>query len=89
MLEWPTSGKLILSAPNPSQNTVVTMLGMHRAFKWGIYPLEYRNDATKPDHTYEQIYKDGAYNMYIDIPAIAISELPSLWAWVFRLSDVS
>ncbi|XP_032236131.1 alpha-L-fucosidase isoform X2 [Nematostella vectensis] len=37
VLEWPTSGTLLLGAPVPSQNTTVTMLGLTGEFSWYVH----------------------------------------------------
>lgn len=57
------------------------MLGMSQIFTWGIQTqLTSSGNATSMDVNSK---------MYIKVPPIAISELPSLWAWVFKLTNVS
>lgn len=81
-LAWPTSGTLILDAPIPNQHTRVTMLGLeNRLFDWKFEP-EKTSDEMEDAVEYSKPY------FSISVPPIAISELPSLWGWVFKLTHV-
>ena len=63
----------MLGDPSPTSKTLVRMLGTKKNLKW----------------TRESEHKDGKQpGIVIHVPAIPVSELPCLWAWVFKLSHV-
>jgi hypothetical protein len=96
-LEWPSSDTLVLDAPIPSQNTQVTMLGLKsRQFNWKmVYEptnLISTNTTLKKeilDETEKDSKDHRKQSFSISVPPIAISEMPSLWAWVFKLTNVN
>lgn len=92
-LTWPTSGTLILDAPIPTPNlTRVTMMGLeNRLFDWKFEPAgKGGSDEESLDETEtEDAIKPSKPYFSISVPPIAISELPSLWAWVFKLTHVN
>jgi len=71
-LSWPRSGKLVLGSPTATSETRVTMLGTNKHLKW----------------THRSKHKGGKGGMVIHVPAIPVSDLPCMWAWVFKLSHV-
>lgn len=72
-LKWPTSGKLVLGDPIfTADETQVRMLGTENDLKW--------KHGSK--------HKSGKRKIEIHVPVIPLSELPCLWAWVFKLSNV-
>lgn len=73
-LKWPRSGKLVLGDPIfISDETRVRMLGTEKDLKW---------------RTHGSKQKGGKRGIEIHVPAIPVSGLPCLWAWVFKLSHV-
>ena len=71
-LSWPRSGKLVLRDPTVTDQTRVTMLGTKRHITW----------------THGSKHKGGKSGVVIHAPVIPVSDLPCLWAWVFKLSHV-
>lgn len=72
-LKWPRSGRLVLGDPTPTSKTHVRMLGTKKDLKWT------RGSKHKGEKH---------HGIVIHVPAIPVSELPCLWAWVFKLSHV-
>ena len=71
-LKWPRSGRLALGDVTPTSKTRVKMLGTEKNLKW----------------THGSEHKSGKNGIVIHVPAIPVSELPCLWAWVFKLSHI-
>ncbi|XP_022808791.1 uncharacterized protein LOC111345779 [Stylophora pistillata] len=72
-LKWPPSGKLVLGDPIfIPDETKVRILGTENELKW--------------KHGSKQ--KSGKRKIEIHVPVLPVSELPCLWAWVFKLTDV-
>ena len=71
-LSWPRSGKLVLGDPTVTDQTRVTMLGTKRRITW----------------IHGSKHKGGKSGVVIHAPVIPVSDLPCLWAWVFKLSHV-
>jgi len=73
VLDWPEGNTLVLGAPVATAGTKVTMLGYTGTSTFSL--------ATPED--------DSIGAMTINIPAIPINKLPSVWAWVLKLEHVS
>ncbi|XP_078346303.1 uncharacterized protein LOC144631685 [Oculina patagonica] len=71
-LKWPRSGRLVLGDVTPTSKTRVKMLGTKKNLKW-THRSEHKNEKT---------------GIVIHVPAIPVSELPCLWAWVFKFSHI-
>ncbi len=71
-LKWPRSGRLVLGDVTPTSKTRVRMLDTEKNLKW-THRSEHKNEKT---------------GIVIHVPAIPVSELPCLWAWVFKLSHI-
>lgn len=66
VLKW-SRGTLELGAPQPTEKTVVTLLGYPKAMDW---------------------YSPPKGGIAIGIPPLSINEIPCLWAWVFKMTNI-
>ena len=71
-LTWPRFGELVLGDVKATPRTRVTMLGTTAHLNW--------TDGSNQN--------GGKGGIVLHVPSFPVSDLPCMWAWVFKLSHV-